>query len=370
MIKVDDIFAALGIDAELLYKTQRFFRRLSFNRKSQLEFIEDFETWLEDSGNVRRACESVIASKQAAKEGNKPEAKAAEAIRRAVVSGQSIASGMEPWFDREVITVFATGEKSESLKEMVSDYMAIERELGETKQKFIKAVVYPAIAFSLITIVSIGFANVVLPQFTQMLPLESWPVSSRTFVNSYQFVGDWIGLALGVLAGAFVFCLWFLPNGNGFFRRKIQRTFPFSIYTYLNGMKVVKMMSLLVGKLYNPRRAAFEISRTAPPYVKWHLNKIAEKEASGEYTFAQSFNTGLMPSRTIQRMEASSAMGGADSKLTALKKAGERSGSEALRAINKSKRLVSTSLYVGAGAQLLFLIFAFFSLIIQFTQLV
>lgn len=370
MIRVDDVFAALGIDAELVHKAQRFVRRLSFGRKKQLEFIEDFETWLEDSGNVRRACEAVMSSKDEAGEGKSPEAKAAAAIRKSVVSGESIAKGMEPWFDEEVITVFATGEKSDSLKEMVSDYMKIEQELSKTKKDFSKAAVYPAISFVAMLFVCIGFANGVLPRFTQMLPVESWPSSSQAFLQSYSLVGDWvITLSVALIIGV-LFFMWFLPNGSGVVRRKIQRLFPFSIYTYLNGMKVVKMMSLLVGRLYNPRRAAFEISRTAPPYVKWHLSKIAEKEASGQYTFAQSFNTGLMPSRTIQRMEASSAMGDSDSKLTALKKAGERSGDEALRAMNRSKRMVSSGLFLGAAAQLLFLVFAFFSLLIKFTELV
>lgn len=368
-IDFSDLLAAVGLDIELVEKIQRQYRRLQFNKKQQLEFIEDFETWLEDSGNVRKACDAIIVSKEETGDGNKPEAKAAREIRKAVVSGQSIAEGMRPWFDNEVITVFATGEKSEALKDMVSDYMKLEEELAEARAAFRKVTLYPTVVFVMLLFVCIGFANFLLPQFLQMAPIETWPIESRVFLFVYGALGNWIQWIVLAAVSTYFFLRWYMKNGTGVVRRKLQHVFPFSIYTYLNGMRVVKMMGLLVGKLYNPRKAAFEISRTATPYLKWHLNEISQRESSGEYTFAQSFNTGLMPLRTIQRMEASSAWGDSDSKLKALKKAGERSGREAFYAIAKSKRLMSNCLYGLALAQMLFLIFALFSLMLIFIEM-
>lgn len=354
-----DILATIGIDEQFGSRIKTLWHRILLPRKKQLEVLQDLQSWLEDGGNVVHACRSILRSAESANELNKPYARAIQEIYDAALAGQDIADGMQNWFDREVIMIFSVGQKANALGEMLTDYLKQSEELEQAKAEFIKPLRYPVLLFFISLGIAIFLAVFVLPQFVEVIPQQRWPDESQMFYALYNAVWDSKGQVLAAVLVVAAFFSWWLVNGTGKVRRALQRVFPFSIYSYIKAMQVSKLMALLVGRIYSPKKCAQELAKTATPFLKWHLDVIVNRESQGSESIAWSFDTGLFPKRLVQRMEGIISKGDANSKLKALETAGKRSGAEALSAINKTKVFVLFGLYAMAGGNLIFAITGF-----------
>ena len=168
-------FSLIGLEyAGLNYQTwdkiKRFFRTFGFNQKRQIEFIQDFATWLNDDCSPAQACRSII---DAGKDDPrlKLEVKAAESIYKALKQGLSISEGLADWFEPEVVTLFDAGQSagSKALTKVVNEYLKQEAEEKRAKSEFWKPVKQPF----LYQFIVLGFMMVmgmfVLPQFSGCL---------------------------------------------------------------------------------------------------------------------------------------------------------------------------------------------------------
>lgn len=354
-----DTLVNLGLDYSLQLKFRRRFNRLKFPKKKQLELVDDLKSWLEDGGNIRHACESILHSAESLNQSTAPYAKATRDILDAVINGRSIADGMEDWFNQEIIMVFTVGQEANALSEMLVDYTDQVEEIEQARKDFIKPLIYPSILFSIGIAMAFLMANVMMENFIEIIPKSAWPPESRFFHTVYSTLYAHIVLIAAVTIVFVYWLFWWTVNGRGPVRRLLQGRFPFSIYSYFKAMQIAKMMALLVGRVYSPRETATKLQATASPFLRWHLRLIAKREAQGSESVAYSFNTGLFPPRLIQRMEAITSRGDASSKIRALESAGRRSADEAIRAMAASKNFAVTILYMVSAANIIFSFVAF-----------
>lgn len=354
-----DALASIGIDETIKDRLIRLWHKIIFPRKKQLEVLQDLQTWLSDGGNISQACRSILKSAESANELKKPHARAIQDIYDAALAGQDISEGMKQWFDQEVIMIFSIGQKANALGNILTEYLKQNEELAIARNEFLKPLRYPAV----LSLVSLGIAMFialfVMNGFKQVVPQETWPVESQVFYAVYSSIWEFKGKIAFFVFVLVAFLAWWMPNGTGAFRRAVQRVFPFSIYSYLKAMQVSKLMALLVGRVYSPKRCAQELSRSASPFLQWHLNIVVERETQGSESIAWSFDTGIFPKRLIQRMEGVISRGDVSSKLKALETAGKRSGVEAINAINKTKTMMLILLYLVAAGNLIFAINGF-----------
>lgn len=364
----EEALAVLGIDLSFTEKLKRLKNKVIFREKAQFEFIEDFKSWLDDDGNIRKACTNIINSAEAIDEGKKPYVSVARDIRDAVVNGRSIASGMEDWFDPTIIMVFTVGQETDSLNEMLSNYVQQREEIKEARSEFLKPLKYPFVMMLVSLVMALGLSQIMLPQFIPFVPVDQWPTETQMFLNVTNHFASYFGLYIMVFIIFVLLFNWWLVNGNSIVRRSVSNLFPFNIYSYLLAMQLTKMMSLLVGRVYSPYQAAKEIRKSASPFFSWHLKEIMNREDKGSVSIAYSFDTGLLPARLIQRMDAACSQGGAKSQLLALETAGKRSGYEAIAAIGRTKVYVLLSVWVFNLVVLLWSIQSFFNVFVIITD--
>lgn len=364
----EDVLAALGIDLSLVERLKRMRNSIIFREKAQFEFIEDFKSWLDDNGNIRKACTNIINSAEAINEGKKPYVQVAKDIREAVVNGRSVASGMEDWFDPAIVMVFTVGQETSNLSEMLNNYIKQREEIKEARSEFLKPLKYPFVMMLVSIAMAMGLSQIMLPQFIPFVPVDQWPDETKLFLNVTNHFASYFALYIMVLIVFFCLFNWWLVNGRGRVRRSVSNLFPFNIYSYLLAMQLTKMMSLLVGRVFSPYQAAKEIRKSASPFFAWHLKEIMNREETGSVSIAHSFDTGLLPARLIQRMDAACSQGGAKSQLLALETAGKRSGYEAIATIGRTKVYVLLGVWVFNLVLLLWSIQSFFNVFVIITD--
>ncbi|MBJ7265590.1 type II secretion system F family protein [Idiomarina abyssalis] len=357
----DDITAIFGIDDDLIQAINQYFRSWRFNKTQQMEFILDFQGWINDGGRVVEACEEIVQTQKELGKESSPQAKAAQSIRSAVGKGLPIAEGMKGWFNKELMTVFRVGEKTNTLSESINQYSDIYKQMNDMKKGKFSALLMPFVYTIGLMAIGIMYAHFVIPQFINLLSYERMPTSIKFVYSFYGFIYEHVLVIASLATILLVFYRFFLVYRSGTIRRAVQRVYPFSPYSNLLAVKTTRMLGLLVGKVYNVNQACYELASTAKPFHRWHLKEIAKRDKEGSSYLHYTVDTGLIPSELVRKMRITSKMGDSEAGMRALSLAGEKAFELGVKANEKGTRTLKIILLLIAAAQLIAILQAFFA---------
>ncbi len=136
-----------GLNFQTWGKIKRLMVTWGFNKQKQIEFIQDFSTWLNDNCSPVQACRA-IAEAGAGDGALRQEVNAANSIHDALKRGKPISEGMAEWFDAEMVALFDAGQQAgaDALTRVLKDYLKQEAEIKRAKAAFwqpVRPALYP-----------------------------------------------------------------------------------------------------------------------------------------------------------------------------------------------------------------------------------
>lgn len=343
-----------GINYQTWGRVKRLIRTWGFGKQRQFEFVQDFSSWLNDGCGPSQACHSIMEAGKGDKR-LQQEVNAATAIYQALKRGQSISEGMVDWFEPEVVTLFDAGQQagSRALTRVVNEYLKQQEEIKRAKAEFWKPVKQPLSYFFMVIGFMLVMGSFVLPQFSELMPLENRTFSVR-FVMGFSewFAAMWpyVLLAMFVMFAAGVH---FLTTNTSKARLSLDGYFPLNIYKNFAAMKTMKTLGILVETRYNLHKAATELKRNSNGYMVHHLNHVIRETQFGESDLGEALNSGLLSKRLMFRLRNAANSPDQDRKKAAISIAADRSGDEAIRALIGTRQFAALFMWLATALTLL-----------------
>lgn len=353
----------LGLNYTSLAEVKRFVRTFGFNEKRQLEFLQDFSTWINDGGSPKDACESIVEGCR----GNDNlalEMKAAQSIHRSLANGRNIAEGMEDWFDREVVSIFETGQGAgaETLTKVLNAFIKQKIIEREAKAAFFKPISAPLKYILMVCLFLINVGVLVYPELTDFIPKEKLPLATQIVMSFSDFViskGAWLFV---FAIGLYISIRKALRTNTTTYRIAADAYFPLNIYRNFVGMRMLMTLGLLVETRYNISKAAKVLKDTSSPYVNYHLTHVVKKTQFGDVSIAEALNSGILSTRMIYRLKNAANSPIQETKKRAISIAALRSGDEAVLALASTRKWVSLFFWLLLVALVVLLVLSFIGL--------
>lgn len=353
-----------GLNYQTWERTKRFFKTWGFNKTKQIEFIQDFSSWLNDGCSPSQACHSVIGAGKGDKR-LKNEVNAAQSIYDALKRGQSISEGMVDWFSPEVVMLFEAGQQagSDSLTRVVNEYLRQEEEVKKAKVEFWKPVKQPLVYFGIAFSFMLVMGTFLLPEFLSIMPPEKLTSAIKiVMATSAWFTGNFLLVVVAVLM-SFVALRHFMETNASKFRLQMDSYFPLNIYKNFAAMRTLKTLGILVETRYNLNRAALELKKHSSGYMTYHLNHVIRETQFGESDLGNALDSGLLSKRLMFRLRNAANSPDQERKKSAISIAADRSGGEAVRTLFGTRQLVAASLWIATVVTMLLAVSSFMGVI-------
>jgi len=211
-------------------------------------------------------------------------AEAYEQILRNNDIGGTLSHGLSGLASPEEIMLISAGEKQNPALglEMAADMLG---QKGVIRKQIIGASAYPLFLLLLVGILLVVVSNVLVPQFSLLLPAEQWtglPAMLRDisgFVSSVYGIAFFIGIAL---FGVFLFST--LPVWTGHYRKIADKFFIWSIYRDVVGAAWLYSLAVLLGAGIQLRTIFSEIigSKDSTPYIRERTRAIDRQIGYGK----------------------------------------------------------------------------------------
>ncbi|MCS6271903.1 hypothetical protein G3489_19700 [Shewanella baltica] len=353
-----------GVNYQTWERIKRYIRTWGFSKKRQVEFIQDFSSWLNDGCSPRQACKSIIDSGLGDKR-LAQEVAAAQSIFDALKRGQSISEGMVDWFEPEVVTLFDAGQQAGvgSLTRVVNEYLRQEDDTRKAKGEFWKPVKQPLVYQFVVLGFMMTMGLFVLPQFAELMPPDKMTVPVKIVLTVSQWLSTSYVYVVALIALLFFYGNRFLSNNTSSFRLRIDNYFPLNIYKNFAAMKTLKTLGILVETRYNLHKAALELKRHSTPYMVFHLNHVIRETQFGESDLGDALDSGLLSKRLMFRLRNAANSPDQAKKKSAISIAADRSGDEAVRALIGTRQFVALFLWITMALQLLLVVSSFMGVI-------
>lgn len=339
-------------------------KNFGFGEKKQLEFLQDFSSWINDGCSPRQACASIM---EGAKNQRslKQEYDAAKNISDALSAGDNISVGMSEKFNPTVVTLFEAGQKAgkDSLTRVINEYLKQEAVISEAKKQFWKPIKQPMIYFFGAFLFLIGMGSVVIGQFTDLIPIERMGSTVIFVKNLSDFTITNFPLILSFLGITWVLFKYFVMNNTSHLRLRFDNYFPLNIYKNFECMKTLKTLGILVETRYNLRQASLELKKNSSRYINYHLDFVIAKTQFGETDLANALDSGLLSKRLMFRLRNAANSPDQSSKKAAISIAADRSGDEAVRDLMNTRNYVTLFFWLITIITMLLVLKSFMSVI-------
>lgn len=199
------------------------------------------------------------------------------------------------------IMVIAAMEDKGHLDEGLKFLSRTVKDQQEMKAAIRSAITMPCIVVVLMVGLMVMLSLAVIPQFTQIAPVEKWnTVGQMIYGISYIVTHFGIFLLFAAIAGVWAFG-WSLNNWTGPTRAKLDKKLPYRMYRdYTGAIFLVSLASMLRAgdTLVN---ALNMIKRRSPPWQRAHIVKIT-KNLDRVSNYGEAFSTGVFSQSLNNRL--------------------------------------------------------------------
>ena len=164
------------------------------------------------------------------------------------------------------------------------------------------AIFMPAVVGVIMISFMVILSVYVIPVFAQIAPPEKWTgVGQIMHKISYTVVH--YGL---FLLGGFVALLgwfsWSLNNWVGPKRQTLDRFLPYSVYRDYTGSIFMVSLASMLHSGDTLVRALEQLKKSAPGWLKWHINKILKNINKSSSNYGEAFSTGVFSKELTNRL--------------------------------------------------------------------
>lgn len=311
---------------------ERYIRGLRFNKKSQIEYLADYLTWIEDGNNPMQAARGVVAGCEG--ESKKPiQWDVSSSIIDALENGYPVVEGMRYWFDDEICALFESAKDSDSktIRNMLTEYLGQQKLLSDVKNALIQPIklplIYSSVAFAGLYLMMIYM----LPMFFQIVPLERWGADTQHIYSFMTWLKQYFILIVFVLIVVVLYLRRQLHTNISPLRAKIDQYYPFSLYKNIAAMRLMKFIGILVMLSENPAGAIKRVLSGANKWEAFHLEQMLDNIGGGEKDIAKIMDTGLLSKSVLFRLASVSNVSSDDLKRRAISHAADRSAGEIVK---------------------------------------
>lgn len=329
--------------------TSRFLqwiKRLQFGNRSQLAFLEDFYTLVNDGIPANRAIEMMSEMTTGI---NK---EVALSIAHKISEGQPLATGMQDWFAMNVVEVVRVGEEGGALNETLKSAITALQQRGGAYGAVIGAILYPLMVITMACGVIVYLNKTVFIQFKAIKPVEQWPAAGQQLVQIAVIIQDWWWLVIAIIIAFLLLLRYLMNNYTGELRPVLDKIPPFSIYRQFVASRVMETLGLLVANGVVFKQALKVMQYQSNPYLISHLVIMEHLIGTGKGNIADVLNTGLINEKDIMRLRVMAEVKGFEHGLIRMGVHGAEANTRTIKLIAK----IVGGILLAVGAALILVI--------------
>lgn len=283
------------------------FLRWSSNR--QWQWVEDYCLWLEDGCSPLQAAQAMRLSAQ--QYGLAAEARMAERLYQCLRSGRPMTSGLSGCLDPELLQVFALGQQSDCLTDLLQCYRDFQRRRYQLQLSLWRQRLYPLFVLALVLIAALAAGQSYLPRLLTYAsaPVSHWSISAVLWLAELLMQWGWV--LLGTLSGLWLVYRWLGSNWIAPWRWRLERLGLFGYQRAMSAVWVTQMVALLLRHRLSLKDSLRRLQPLSNPYAGYHLQCMANRLARGEQHLSQVMSTGLLTPELLFRLHNSGQSGAA-----------------------------------------------------------
>lgn len=167
----------------------------------------------------------------------------------------------------------------------------------------LKGAIFMPLIVSIIMMVFMVILSVfVIPVFAEIASPEKWNgIGQIMYAISYSVTNFGIFLLAAILGAVWWFA-WSLNNWVGDRRQMLDRYLPYSVYRDYTGSIFMVSLASMLHSGDTLVRALEQLKRTAPIWLKWHINKILKNINRTSGNYGEAFATGVFSKELTNRL--------------------------------------------------------------------
>lgn len=203
--------------------------------------------------------------------------------RRNVANGMNFGDVVGPFVPSAEAILLETGAASGHLVESLYNAAETVQQQSKVKNAIISSAAYPVVLFLMLIAALILSSFMVIPTFSEILPVEKWTGAAKITAAVTQVIRDY-GLVIViffVLANIIVFTS--LSRWTGRERLLVENVIPWNLYRMWQGSSfLLSVAALMKAGVKLDEVSLNKISRNTEPYLSQRIQAIKRGIISGE----------------------------------------------------------------------------------------
>lgn len=208
-------------------------------------------------------------------------------------------SGIAPRSDQMLLTAVddAGANKADALGRAAD---AVDFQIRGLKT-LLKNLVMPAVAMPIVGALCVITSEIVVG-IAKNSPPEVW----KGFNGLVRWLAEWINVnAVSILVAIAVLVaitVYILPRWKGPARLKADKAVGFSLYRDYHAAVVLSALAMMISSGKTLRQALDDLRPTAPPWLRWQLQRVINSLEENPTDYMAAFSRGLMPPTVRARL--------------------------------------------------------------------
>ncbi|WP_218309853.1 type II secretion system F family protein [Alteromonas antoniana] len=356
---------SVGIHWDKVKDVKYLWRRFTFNKSQQLDFIIDFASFYK-TGSAKHAADSIISGVE--KSNDKPlKALVAKDILKALNEGKEVSDGMKRWFDKDALQIYKAGEQAGNIEEVLSIYAQQFTQIKEFKKSLFAGVKMPLLLIFMGLAGYYAMAEAEWLGFPSFKPVTGWlPPAQFAYELSYKVHNNVLALlAIPIILKAYnIFC----NSVTHPLRLKLDSGFPLSLFKGFEALRLIKMYTVLKTAYCGDYQAVQIIHENSGKYTQHYTTLMKESLHKGVADMGSVLDVNLLPPRLLSRIHAVSQANGQEAKIRALTSASSYAEKEIAFTLARSKSLLTLFAWIVGGFLLGSLMIGFMTTSLSISQ--
>jgi len=311
-----------------------------WSRRRQWQWVEDYCHWLQDGCSPLQAAKAMQLS--AEEYDLQREQQLAQRLYHCLRRGLPLVTGLQGWLDRELLQVFALGQQSYCLTELLTQYQQFQQQRQQLILKLWRQRLYPLFillaVLTAMTVAGTSYFPRLLKYVVQTTP--GWAVA--IVVQLGEWLLRWGWLAAVTVIGVFGLYQWIGQNWISTRRFKFERFGLFAYQRALTAVWITQMVALMLRHRLSLQTTLQRLQPLSTPYAQHHLHCMSQRLARGEQQLAEVMSTGLLTPQLLFRLRNS---GRQQAVVEGLWRTALRSSESIERGLMLRQRIMLTALY-------------------------
>lgn len=279
---------------------QRQLNQKLFTKQEQINFMEEFASLV-----AYLAPLTVLENIAKYAKGSRKEA--ALSMIKAIQSGQSIAKGMEGWFDPILIEAVRVGESSGGMTDLINKTVESLQVQQSGLSKSLLIMAYPFFLLIVILVATVGMYDTFMPIVSSMMKKGGTLPPDLQYVETFgEFLKQWAVIIAVSFISLLVALRWAVINYTGEYRDQLDNLPIFKHYRWMLGARLMLVYSILKAMSQTEAKIIEVASRNGSPYYRMKLRYMLRRIQSGS-SLVQVLDTGLITPKNIERLQLLSA---------------------------------------------------------------